>query len=453
MSPITRANKSKGQICSALANAFENLNTKSFGALIHKLFYQPPPKDCNRIPRNELENADANKLADLFIRYNTTKKAGQFAVELLADINEKQLSKELEEALIEVENLTYKEDMMTQTSPSLHNSSTVQDENPATDWESTDPVKVWKKSEKTPGKQGNTKYSHLVTITQSHKRHKSERQDKESGHFPKKKQTTNISFESLLCNENPLYEETVTQIKISSCGSNLENPVEGTSHPQISTVHINPKEGTAIHHFQETKPSTVCSNGSTEEMLDNPAEPTSQSLVSVKHKTLQQANTELSQNCLTFAPAPTNVAITSPSPSRSVPVRQDNNTGALTERTNQPDVNHTAPRGRTLPDIKLQALKKLDLQIMEEHHNGKPHVYAKLLFQHFVQFETYKTWTQNTNFDGYRGKNAIPKNLRVAIRKQVRKRFQLTKKDCVEIKRTINGLLAKPRTSGWPFHI
>ncbi|OCT59060.1 uncharacterized protein LOC108703891 [Xenopus laevis] len=401
----TRANSFKEQLWSNLVTVFENLNIKSFRALTQKLLYRPPPKKCKKIARSELEDVDANKLADLFIRYYTTEHAGQFAVGLLADINEKQLSKELEEALKEVENCTCdKKDKTTQTSPSLHSSSAAQDINPATDWESTDPAQVLNKSEKTPGRQGNPKYSHLVTITQSHKRHKRGRQDEEIEPLSKKHQTTNISFESLYCNEKPLFEE--TQIQISRCGSNLENPVEGTSHPQISRLHISQQEGN-IKVISTTE--------------------------------------------ITFAP--TNIAIIPSSPSRPVSVRQDINTSPLTVRTNQPDVNKIAPRGRALPDIKLQALKKFDLQIMKEHHNGKPHIYAKLLFQHFVPYDTYKTWTQNTNFDGYRGKNALPNNLRVAILKQIWKLFQLTKKDRVEIKRTINGLLANPRTAGWPVRI
>ncbi|XP_031749135.1 uncharacterized protein LOC101733001 [Xenopus tropicalis] len=458
MCPKKRKNEIKGQICSLLVNAFENLNSESFDALRNKLLYWPAPKDYESITRIKLEKIKAHELADLLINYYTTEHAGKFAVELLAEINEKQLSKELEEDLKEIENLTCdKEDKTTQTSPRLHTPSTEQEENPRTDWESTDPAVVLKKSEKTPGRHQNAKYSHLVAITQSHKRHKRERQDEESGSPLKKQQTKSIRLQFLYCNEKPFGEQTVTQIRISGCGSDQENPLEGTSQAQISTVHISLKEGdTNVIFTAESKETKIDSVGpspdfTNEAAEDNPADPTPQSLVSTEHQTLQPANTGLSQSCLTFAP--TNLAIISPTPSSSGPLRKDISARPLADCTNQPDAKHIAPRGRPLPDIKLQALKKHDLQIMEEHHNGKPHIYAKLLFRHFVPYGTYLTWTLNTNFDGYGGKNAIPKNLRDAILKRVRKRFQLTKKDRGSIKRTINNLLAKPRTAGWPVPI
>ncbi|KAM4632220.1 uncharacterized protein O3C94_018748 [Discoglossus pictus] len=106
-------------------------------------------------------------------------------------------------------------------------------------------------------------------------------------------------------------------------------------------------------------------------------------------------------------------------------------------------------RGQPRPNIKLAPLKQSDLNIMQQNHNGKAHVYAKYLFQHFVSFNIYQTWTRNTNFDGSFGKNAIPKNLRDAILKWVRKQFTLTKTKRKNIRDTINCLLRTPRTSGW----
>ncbi|KAM4632217.1 uncharacterized protein O3C94_018747 isoform 2-T2 [Discoglossus pictus] len=131
-----------------------------------------------------------------------------------------------------------------------------------------------------------------------------------------------------------------------------------------------------------------------------------------------------------------------------LPETSDNVVPAL-DTTNQAFGPQRPPLGKPLPDMKLVALKKSDNVNILQNHEGKPHLYAKSLFQHFVPFEIYKSWTRKTNFDGSPSKNAIPNNLRNAILKRVRMEFTLTKEDRKEIRKTINELLRNPRKREW----
>ncbi|XP_073491747.1 uncharacterized protein [Aquarana catesbeiana] len=113
---------------------------------------------------------------------------------------------------------------------------------------------------------------------------------------------------------------------------------------------------------------------------------------------------------------------------------------------------HIMPRGKHLPDITLKQLTEYDITHMKEDHHGKPHIYARLLFKHFVPFESCKIWTaQKVNFDGYGGRRAIPENLLVTIMKEVRNEFgELKPEDKTEIKNKLNYLLKNPPKTGWP---
>lgn len=113
---------------------------------------------------------------------------------------------------------------------------------------------------------------------------------------------------------------------------------------------------------------------------------------------------------------------------------------------------HATERGSPLPDIPMNPLTVADITHMKEDHQVKPHLYARLLFMHFVPFERCKEWVaEKVNFDGYGGKRAIPKNLLDAIMKEVRNEFGTLKpEEKKEIKNKINCILKNLPKTGWP---
>ncbi|XP_063301940.1 uncharacterized protein LOC134601395 [Pelobates fuscus] len=105
--------------------------------------------------------------------------------------------------------------------------------------------------------------------------------------------------------------------------------------------------------------------------------------------------------------------------------------------------------GDPLPDIPLASMSVGLLNNFKMQSRGQPHRYAQLLFQHHVPYSVYKTWTHNTNYDGSRGKHALPKNLKRLIITETSAAFKLTPPVLKKIKDTLNGLLRIPRTGGW----
>ncbi|KAM8972228.1 uncharacterized protein RCH25_017857 [Pelodytes ibericus] len=105
--------------------------------------------------------------------------------------------------------------------------------------------------------------------------------------------------------------------------------------------------------------------------------------------------------------------------------------------------------GDPLPDIPLATMTAGLLNNFKMQSRGQPHRYAQLLFQHHVPYSVYKTWTHNTNYDGSRGKHALPKNLKRLIINETSAAFKLTPPVLKKIKDTLNGLLRIPRTGGW----
>ncbi|XP_053320716.1 uncharacterized protein LOC128492255 [Spea bombifrons] len=105
--------------------------------------------------------------------------------------------------------------------------------------------------------------------------------------------------------------------------------------------------------------------------------------------------------------------------------------------------------GEPLPDILLASMSAGLLNNFKMQSRGQPHRYAQLLFQHHVPYSLYKTWTHNTNYDGSRGKHALPKNLKRLIINETSMAFKMTPPVLKKIKDTLNGLLRIPRTGGW----
>ncbi|OCT89482.1 uncharacterized protein LOC108711335 isoform X2 [Xenopus laevis] len=105
--------------------------------------------------------------------------------------------------------------------------------------------------------------------------------------------------------------------------------------------------------------------------------------------------------------------------------------------------------GDPLPDIPLAAMTTGILNNFKMQSRGQPHRFAQLLFQHHVPYSLYKTWTHNTNFDGSRGKHALPKNLKRVILNETSSAYKMTPVVLKKIKDTLNALLRIPRTGGW----
>ncbi|KAM4665089.1 uncharacterized protein O3C94_013002 [Discoglossus pictus] len=102
-----------------------------------------------------------------------------------------------------------------------------------------------------------------------------------------------------------------------------------------------------------------------------------------------------------------------------------------------------------LPDIPLPTLSAELRKNFRLRSHRQPHRYAQLLFQHFVPYSLYKTWTHNTNYDGSRGKRALPNNLKRVILNETSDIYRLTPAVLKKIKDTLNALLRIPRVGGW----
>uniref|UniRef100_A0A8C5QUS2 KRAB domain-containing protein n=1 Tax=Leptobrachium leishanense TaxID=445787 RepID=A0A8C5QUS2_9ANUR len=105
--------------------------------------------------------------------------------------------------------------------------------------------------------------------------------------------------------------------------------------------------------------------------------------------------------------------------------------------------------GDPLPDIPLASMSAGLLNNFKMQSRDQPHRYAQLLFQHHVPYSVYKTWTHNTNFDGSRGKHALPKNLKKLIIRETSTAFKVTTAVLKKIRDTLNALLRIPRRAGW----
>ncbi|XP_054634074.1 protein Pat-like [Dunckerocampus dactyliophorus] len=103
--------------------------------------------------------------------------------------------------------------------------------------------------------------------------------------------------------------------------------------------------------------------------------------------------------------------------------------------------------GKCKPDITLRPISTTLEQVL--YHNSKtnsdghrPHRYASYIFRYLVPYEIYCNWVKRVNYTGAMGKEALPKNLRKAMRMYIERRFPGLPCDCWrEIRDVINELL------------
>ncbi|XP_072566473.1 uncharacterized protein [Paramormyrops kingsleyae] len=105
----------------------------------------------------------------------------------------------------------------------------------------------------------------------------------------------------------------------------------------------------------------------------------------------------------------------------------------------QPDI--------TLNHVPLETEQRMYLD--STGPDGKPRAdrFAVHLFKRLIPLRVYQDWVGLVNFDGSRGKNALPHNVRQAISDAVAKKFHATAQDWKQIKDRINEILRKKRLS------
>lgn len=81
--------------------------------------------------------------------------------------------------------------------------------------------------------------------------------------------------------------------------------------------------------------------------------------------------------------------------------------------------------------------------------DGRPRAdrFAVCLFKRLIPLNVYQKWAGMVNYDGSRGKNALPSNLRQAISDAVFRKFHPKAQDWKQIRDRINELLRKKRLS------
>lgn len=111
-------------------------------------------------------------------------------------------------------------------------------------------------------------------------------------------------------------------------------------------------------------------------------------------------------------------------------------------------------RGGILPDITLNQVSletRHRLYVKSATRNGppRPDRFATLMFKSLIPLDVYQNWTRTVNFDGSRGKYALPHNLRETILKAIDETFQvpMTAVDFNMIKERINEFLRNRRLS------
>lgn len=100
------------------------------------------------------------------------------------------------------------------------------------------------------------------------------------------------------------------------------------------------------------------------------------------------------------------------------------------------------------PDLEIRPPSKKQLELLFTQSQRRPDKYGCLLFRAVLPQKKYKEWASNTNWDGARGKFALPVNLRHFIIKAVSQRFPcITNSDRKRIKDRVNEFLRSPRNN------
>ncbi|XP_072554771.1 uncharacterized protein [Paramormyrops kingsleyae] len=109
-------------------------------------------------------------------------------------------------------------------------------------------------------------------------------------------------------------------------------------------------------------------------------------------------------------------------------------------------------QGVILPDVLLNHVSletENKLYLDSTGPDGKPRAdrFAVLLFKRLIPLNLYQNWAGSVNFDGSRGKNALPNNLRQALSDAVGRRFNPAVRDWKLIRDRLNELLRNRRTT------
>lgn len=109
-------------------------------------------------------------------------------------------------------------------------------------------------------------------------------------------------------------------------------------------------------------------------------------------------------------------------------------------------------QGTILPDVDLNHISLENEKRLYKDSagpDGEPRIdrFAVLLFKRLVPIKVYQKWTGSVNYDGSRGKNALPNNLRQTLSDAVSRQFHPIPRDWKLIRDRINELLRNQRTA------
>ncbi|XP_073769509.1 uncharacterized protein [Danio rerio] len=122
----------------------------------------------------------------------------------------------------------------------------------------------------------------------------------------------------------------------------------------------------------------------------------------------------------------------------------------LNEDMEQSEVTSAGPTPNSSchPDLLFSPPTQEHIDMLMVQSHGRPDRYGCLLFRAVVPDQRYAEWASTTNWDGLRGKVALPVNLKQFVRDSVIKRYpNLTSADSKRIKDRVNEFLRSPRTS------
>lgn len=110
------------------------------------------------------------------------------------------------------------------------------------------------------------------------------------------------------------------------------------------------------------------------------------------------------------------------------------------------------PSGSCHPELPFSPPTTEHLDILMMQSRGRPDRYGCLLFRTVVPEQRYAEWASTTNWDGSRGKHALPMNLRQFVTNTVSQRFpHMTSADSKRIKDRVNEFLRSPRNRVEPW--
>lgn len=115
-------------------------------------------------------------------------------------------------------------------------------------------------------------------------------------------------------------------------------------------------------------------------------------------------------------------------------------------------IHRSLMQGVIIPDVLLNHVSvetENKLYLDSTGPDGKPRAdrFAVLLFKRLIPLNLYQTWAGSVNFDGSRGKYALPNNLRQALSDAVGRRFNPAVRDWKLIRDRLNELLRNRRTT------